>query len=205
MARRDRIAIVLVLSALAGVLLALALPAHAADVVPSSPTHTSVGWLAVLLGGGLCGACSGYLLSGRVRTRRAAVVFAVVAGLGILAAFSGTAFAQESAAPAPSAQVPAFTAWLLSPLGRTLCAALVMAALEALKQWRAFADAALSHPLARAAMALVLAVVAAVPVWATGASLTEALTMVLSSWLGAMGVNGLVGAATAKPPPQTAP
>lgn len=89
-----------------------------------------------------------------------------------------------------------FVSWLLSPLGRTLCAALVMAGLEALKQWRAFADAALSHPLARAAFALVLAVVATLPVWAAGASLHEAGTLLLSSWIGAMGLNGLLGAAT---------
>lgn len=132
--------------------------------------------------------------------RDRALILIVSALAGVLLALALPAHAQESAAPAPSS-MPAFTAWLLSPLGRLLCAGVVMAALEALKQWKAFADAALSHPLARAGMALVLAVVAAVSVWATGSTLTEALTMVLTSWIMSMGVNGLVGAATKKAPP----
>jgi hypothetical protein len=111
---------------------------------------------------------------------------------GVLLALALPAWAQESAAP--PAATPAFTAWLLSPLGRVLCAAVVMAALEALKQWRAFADAALTHPLARLGMAAVLALVSAVPVWATGATITEALTLALSSWLGSMGLNAGIGA-----------
>lgn len=200
--KRDRVALILIMSALAGVLLALALPAHAADCPPLPPV-VSMSWVLTLGSGAVGAGAGGYLLSGRARTtRRVLGIFTLGLGaLGVALLASSVAFgAQESAAPYPSS-MPAFTAWLLSPLGRLLCAGVVMAALEALKQWKAFSDAALSHPLARAGMALVLAVVAAVPVWATGSTLNEALTMVLTSWLMAMGINGFAGAATKKVSP----
>lgn len=198
--RRAPLALILMLSALAGMLLALSLPAHAADVVPTKRAPDVLPMSVLVLLAVVAGGCAGYLFSGAAKTRRLATTLVAI-GLGAaVLCLPILALAQESAAPVPSS-MPAFTTWLLSPLGRLLCAGVVMAALEALKQWRAFADAALSHPLARAGMALVLAVVAAVPVWATGSSLTEALTMVLSSWLGAMGINGFAGAATKKAPP----
>lgn len=91
-----------------------------------------------------------------------------------------------------------FSDIVVSPLARIGFAVVTMAALESLKQWKWFAEKALSVPLMRAAMALVLSLPAAIVAWAGGTSIEAAGTILMSSWLGSMGLNGLLGAVVNK-------
>lgn len=84
------------------------------------------------------------------------------------------------------------------PAMRVLLAALVMAVVESLKQWKWLAEKALNIPLARAGAALLMSMPPAIIAWSSSGSIDEALGMLLTTWVGSMGFNGLLGAAVKK-------
>lgn len=170
MARRDRIALALVLSALAGFLLALALPAHAADCPPGLiPPAVSI---PPAVGSALLAGASGFAAYREFRRRRRIVgVFTIGLGaFGIATLVSAFAFAQESAAPAPDGAAFVLlpgVAWHAQPLFLALCGALISMGIGALK--RSAAGAWLDKSALRdIAAVLTASVVAALPHLAAG-------------------------------------
>lgn len=143
---------------------------------------------------------------------RSPALWILVAGIfDVVLALALPAWAQESA-PAVEPQPGGLVAVLLSVPGRIVCAALVLSIVEAAKAWRdhieppapsdawpkRWAYAILVSPVGRLAVALVLSLPTAALALGSGAPIGDVGGLVLSTWIGAMGVNAGLGALKGK-------
>lgn len=146
-----------------------------------------------------------------VRSLRLWWLVALVAALGWLGS-SSLALAQEAAPAAAAPPIGGLAAVLLSVPGRIIGAAIVVAIVEAFKQWRdrieppapeaawikRAAYAVLVSPIGRLSVALMMSLPTAAAAWGAGAALDDVGSLVLSNWLVAMGLNAAIGAVTPK-------